>query len=446
MSESPPIEAESLDFKKILPIIFIVFVDLMGLTIIIPIIPFYTLSFNAPPVMIGLVSAAYPLMQLIGGPVLSSLSDRYGRKPILALAQVGTFLSLVMLGFANALWMIIAARLLDGITGANLPTVQAAIADQTTAKTRSQGLGLIGAAFGLGFILGPVISGIALTLSGNNYSSPAFVASGFAFLSIILTTFVFKETLPPEKRGQPADGPNGFSFKKLVDGVRDPVIGALFILIFLQQVVFFAFQIMFAPFSLNRLGLNSVGNTIVFVFVGMISVIVQGGLIGKLTTRFGERRLLIYGLGILAIGLILVGFTPQQSVPWYSEEAIITELQQGQSDTAIDITEQIELLPSENNQGITGLIFLLITMVPIVVGASVLQPSVNSLITQRVNPTEIGAALGISAAFVSLANIFGPLWGGVAFDFIAPQAPFWIGGAVTAVLVPFAIRRVKSAQ
>ena len=443
MSESQPIVEDKLDFKKILPIIFIVFVDLMGLTIIIPILPYYTLSFNAPPFVIGLVSAAYPLMQLVGGPILSSLSDRYGRKPILALAQVGTFLSLLTLGFANALWMIIAARLLDGITGANLPTVQAAITDQTSPKTRSQGLGLIGAAFGVGFILGPVISGIALTLSGNNYSAPAFVASGFAFLSILLTTFVFEETLPPEKRGINDSTTGRSSLKQALSWISKPLIGVLFVIIFAQQFVFAAFQIMFAPFSLNRLGLNSVGNAIVFVLVGIISVVVQGGLIGNLTRRFGERRLLIYGLSILAVGLLALSLTPQQAVPWYSEEAMIEELQQGQAISNDALSDQLELLPDVANPGIGGFAVLLIAMVPIVVGSSVLQPSLNSLLTQRVNPTQVGAALGASSAFLSLANVIGPLWGGAAFDFIHPSAPFWIGGILTAVLVPFALSRVK---
>lgn len=437
-------QKERLDFKKLLPILFIVFVDLMGLTIIIPILPYYTLSFNAPPVMIGLVSASYPLMQLIGGPILSSLSDRYGRKPVLAIAQFGTFLSLLTLGFANALWMIILARLLDGITGANLPTVQAAISDQTTPRTRSQGLGLIGAAFGIGFILGPVISGIALSLTDSNYGAPAFVASGFALLSVILTTFVFKETLPPEKRGV-SDGrrPRGFSLQKLIDGVNNPILGALFILIFFQQLVFFAFQVMFAPFSLNRLGLNSVGNTIVFVFVGIISVVVQGGLIGRLTEHFGERKLLIYGLSILAVGLVAFGLTQQEPVPWYRKADIVTELQQGDPNATIDVSDQLDLLPSEYDKGYSSLIYALLAIVPIVVGSSVLQPSVNSLITQRVPTTEVGGALGISAAFISLANILGPLWGGAAFDYISPRAPFLIGGIATAVLVPFAIRKIK---
>lgn len=444
--ESAP--QEKLDFKRILPIIFIVFIDLMGLTIIIPVLPYYALAFNAPPFMIGVLGAAYPFMQFIGGPILGSLSDKYGRKPVLAIAQVGTFLSLLFLGFSNALWMVFLARILDGITGANLPTVQAAIADITTPKTRSAGLGLIGAAFGMGFVLGPALSSVALALSGNNYAAPAFLASGFAFTSVLLTTFVFKETLPPEKRGAASSSKRGIlAFGNMLDGLRKPTLGVLFLLIFLQQVIFGAFQNMFAPFTLNRLGLNSVGNTVFFVYLGILIVVVQGGLIGKLTRRFGERRLVYSGLGLLALGLTLISFTPQQAVPWYSQDALISELAQqaarggGTLDPA-----QIALLPPEESKNAFALIYMILAITPVSVGSGFLQPSINSLITQRVSPMEVGAVLGLSAAFLSLANVLGPLWGGAAFDFIAPFAPFLIG-AITALGAMFiAFQRVKPPQ
>lgn len=440
---------ERIDFKRLLPIIFIVFVDLMGLTIIIPVLPYYALAFDAPPVMIGLLGAAYPLMQFIGGPILGSLSDRYGRKPVLAVAQVGTFLSLLMLGFSRALWMVFLARILDGITGANLPTVQAAVTDVTTKKTRSAGLGLIGAAFGMGFVLGPAISGITLSLTNNNYSAPAFVASAFALTSVMLTTFVFKETLTEEHRGKgPTEKRGVLAFSRMWQGLKTPTVGILFFIIFMQQTVFGAFQNMFAPYTLNRLGLNSTGNTVFFVYLGILIVIVQGGLIGRLTKRFGERRLVYVGLGSVALGLTLMSFAPQQAVPWYSRDALIAELQSQPLAAGEDVgeLEQVSLLPPEENSGPWGLVFLLIAITPVSFGSGLLQPSVNSLITQRVSPQEIGGALGLSAAFLSLANVAGPLWGGVAFDFIAPSAPFLIGGIISLLVMGVAFRRVQPAE
>ncbi|MEL6270368.1 MAG: MFS transporter, partial [Chloroflexota bacterium] len=410
---------DKLDFRRVGPVLFIVFIDLMGLTILIPILPYYALSFNAGTAVIGMLVASYPLMQFISGPILGALSDRFGRKPVLAIAQVGTFLSLLMLGFANALWMIFLARILDGITGANLPTAQAAISDITTPKNRSQGLGLIGAAFGVGFIIGPAISAGALALSGNNYSAPAFVAAAFAFTSVILTTFVFKETLPPEKR----NARNGnrrqtgaLAFGSMLRGLRNPVLGVLFLLVFLQQNVFGAFQSMFAPFTLTRLGLNSLGNTVFFVFFGVILAVVQGGLIGPLTQRFGERRLVYTGLGLISAGLILMSFAPTLPVPWYERTALIEELE-GQSETGAVLSEnQLALLPPDEERGVSVLIYLLLVIGIVPVGIGLLQPSINSLITQRVSPQEVGEALGVNAAFFSLANVLGPLWGGAAFD------------------------------
>ncbi|MEM6281641.1 MAG: MFS transporter [Chloroflexota bacterium] len=441
-SAAAPAE-DKLDFRRVGPVLFIVFIDLMGLTILIPILPYYALSFNAGTAVIGLLVASYPLMQFTSGPILGALSDRFGRKPVLAIAQMGTFLSLLMLGFANTLWVIFLARILDGITGANLPTAQAAISDITTPKNRSQGLGLIGAAFGVGFIIGPAVSAGALALSGNNYSAPAFVAAAFAFTSVILTTFVFQETLPPEKRGDTGRRRSVIAFGSMLRGLRNPVLGVLFLLVFLQQNVFGAFQSMFAPFTLTRLGLNSLGNTVFFVFFGITLAVVQGGLIGPLTRRFGERRLVYTGLGLISTGLILMSFAPTLPVPWYEREALIEELQ-SQSEDGVVLTErQLALLPPDDERGVSVLIYLLLTIGIVPVGIGLLQPSINSLITQRVSPQEVGEALGLNAAFFSLANVLGPLWGGAVFDFVAPFAPFLIGGLVSGGLVFVAFQRVK---
>lgn len=448
-AQTSPKTEEKLDFKRILPVIFIVFVDLMGLTIIIPILSYYAISFDASPLMIGLLAATYPLMVFIFGPILGALSDRFGRKPVLAIAQVGTFLSLLLLGFANSLWILFLARILDGITGANLPTAQAAITDITTPRTRSQGFGLIGASFGVGFILGPIISALALAFSGNNYSAPAFVAAGFAFVSVMLTTFMFKETLPKEKRGHSQGHQRGVTtIMRMMLAVRQPVVGVLFVIIFVQQLIFGAFQSMFSPFTLVRLGTNSLGNTLFFVYIGLLLAVVQGGLIGKLTARFGERRLIIAGTAVLSLGLIGMSFTPAQPVPWYSRDALIEELQQQSFVEGTDVTtlEQIELLPPEENKGPWGLIYLLAMMTPIAAGIGMLQPSINSLITQSVSAMEVGGVLGLSAAFLSMANVLGPLWGGAVFGLMAPYAPFMIGGIAVFALVFLAYFRVQQPQ
>ena len=194
MTTSPQ-PTEKLDFKRIFPIIVIVFVDLLGLSIIIPLLPLYAARFSATPIVIGILQATYPFMQFIGAPILGRLSDRFGRKPVLVVSQIGTLAGFILLGFANTLALLFISRLIDGLSGANISTAQAAIADSTNEKTRTQGLGLVGAAFGLGFVFGPVIAFIVLAATGQNYQAVAWAAALFSLVSILLTLFWFRETL-----------------------------------------------------------------------------------------------------------------------------------------------------------------------------------------------------------------------------------------------------------
>jgi len=436
---------EKLDFKKILPIFVIVLIDLLGLTVIIPLMPLYATSFNATPMMIGLLGAAYPIMQVIGAPVLGRLSDRYGRRPVLLVSQIGTFVGFIILGLANSLWMLFLARIIDGISGANISTAQAAISDSTTEKNRTQGLGLLGAAFGLGFIIGPIIAFVSLAISGNNYHVPAFVAAGFSLISIILTWFWLTETLPPERRGQ-NDTNQTFSINALTQALTHPSVGILLVLMFAQQIAFGGFEQLLSLFTLTRLGMNASANAIIFVFVGVIVVAVQGGFIGPWSRKFGDRRLIYLGLATLAIGLVLTAFTPPQPLPWYSQEEMQAELSASgnfrthENPTTDNVAIQ---LPDDSNTGWLGLAWILVAMVPVSIGGGILQPSINSLITKRVDLEDIGGMLGISAALLSGANAIAPLLGGAIFQIWGPSAPFILGGVMLGLLFVLAVRRVR---
>lgn len=433
-----------LNFKKILPIFVIVLIDMLGLTIIIPLMPLYATAFGADAFTIGLLSAAYPLMQFIGAPLLGRLSDRFGRKPVLLVSQVGTLIGFLFLGLANSLWILFLARIIDGLSGANISTAQAVISDSTTEETRTQGLGLLGAAFGLGFIIGPVIAFATLALSGNNYRVPALVAAGFSALSIALTWFWLEETHGPGKRGT-AMANNVFSPAARYRALTHPRIGLLLALLFAQQIVFGGFEQLLALFTLTRLGMNASGNAALFVFVGIILVAVQGGLIGKWSRQWGDRRLIYLGLGMLALGLLLTGLTPAQPVPWYSQAAVTAELstsraQLGETPTthSLPIT-----LPPDNSNGWLGLAWLLAAMVPASIGGGVLQPSIKSLITKRIGPSEFGRTLGLSAAFLSGANAIAPLIGGAFFQAGGASAPFWAWSITMAVLLAAAWALIK---
>ena len=408
---------EKLDFKKILPVFVIILIDLLGLTIIIPLMSLYAVSYGANASTIGLLGAVYPAAQVIGAPFLGRLSDRFGRKPILIISQIGTFSGFLLLGLAGSLWMIFLARVIDGLSGANIATAQAVISDSTSVKTRTQGLGLVGAAFGLGFIIGPVIAFVSLALSGNNYHVPAFVAAGFSLISILLTTFWLDETLPPERRVK-INTRKELSLSLFVDTLKKPLVGFLLLLIFVQQIAFGGFQQLLSLFTLNRLGLNASGNSVIFVFVGIVVVAVQGYFIGKWSRRFGEIKLIRFGLAMMLVGLLLTSFTPRIPPPWYSQQAVAAELSGGRNMPGeTPPTQNLQIpLPSDVNKGWLGLGWILVAMIPAAIGGGVLQPSINSLLTRKVSPLEIGGTLGISAALLSAANAIAPPGGWSPFS------------------------------
>jgi DHA1 family tetracycline resistance protein-like MFS transporter len=439
---------EKLDFKKILPIFVIVLIDLLGLTIIIPLLPFYATSFGADAFMIGLLGAAYPVMQFVGAPILGRLSDRYGRKPVLLISQLGTILGFLMMGFAGSLAVLFVARLIDGLSGANISTAQAAIADSTTEKTRTQGLGLIGAAFGLGFTVGPVLAFVVLAVTGNNYHVVAFVAAAFSALSFSLTWFWFKETLPPERRGAGA-AKAAVSIGSMLSALRHPLVGFLLTAMFVQQLAFGGFQQLLSLFTLNRLGFDASGNALLFVVVGIVVVVIQGGLIGRWSRKYGDRWLILLGLSFLSAGLILTAVTPNQAAPWYSKEAMTMQLAGVGGRTLpgeTPPTQNLQILPPEDaNRGWLGIAWAVASMIVAAIGGAVLSPAINSSITRQVSPQEMGGMLGISAAFVSAANALAPVIGGAIFQALGSTAPFLIGGLLLAVLWFFARTRIKPA-
>src|SRR3712207_1474474 len=184
--------------SPLVPIFLIVFIGLLGFGIILPLLPLYAETFGASPFTVGVLIASYSLMQLVATPYLGALSDRTGRRPVLIISQVGTVVSFILLGLANSLPLLFLARILDGISGGNISTAQAYISDITDEDGRAKAYGLIGAAFGLGFILGPALGG--LLSQGENHHIPAFVAAGISLLSLLLTVFVLPESLPADRR------------------------------------------------------------------------------------------------------------------------------------------------------------------------------------------------------------------------------------------------------
>ncbi len=432
--------AEKLDFKRVLPILVIVLVDLMGLSIIIPLLPLFAARFGATPLIVGILQAAYPLMQFIGAPILGRLSDRFGRKPVLLVSQLGTLAGFILLGFANTLWLLFLSRIIDGLSGANMSTAQAAIADRTNEKTRTQGLGLVGAAFGVGFVLGPIIAYIVLAASGGDYRTVALTAAFFSLASILLTTFWFQETHHDDVPVVSAHK-SPLSFSAMAEALRRPTIGFLLLIMFFYQVAFGGYEQLFSLFTLTRLGMDATDTSGLFALAGIFIVIVQGGLIGRWSRKKGDRWLVILGVSTLAIGLIGTSLTPRIPVPWYSKSKVIQSLA-GQSAIQVS-TQNIKVsLPDEANKGWGGIAWLLIASFPAALGGGVLHPAVNSLITKASDKREVGGMLGVSAGFFSAANAVAPLFYGSLFQWLGAPVPFFAGGLILLILWIFAPRAI----
>jgi DHA1 family tetracycline resistance protein-like MFS transporter len=441
MSEAtPPAPAEGLSFNRVAPIFALTLVDVLGLTVILPLLHLYAIQFGASPLQIGLVAATFPLCQLVGVPVMGALSDRYGRKPLLLISQITTCISFIMLAFAGSLEMVILSRVVDGLFGANLSTAQAAITDVTDESTRARGLGLTGAAFGIGFILGPIISLVALEI-GDSLALPALTAAIYSFISILLTAFVFKETLPPEKRGITS---RTKGIRDLLPLLRLPNVKVLLVLLFAEQFIFFGFEAFMGTFTLSKLGLLGQGNAVLFLIIGIILVAVQARYIGKWVKRYGVRNLLITALVLLSIGLFVVATTPNQPHPFYVQANAAYDLRQQTIGSTQAIFGGLGItLPPNGQNGIVGVLWFIVALVPLSIGASLVRPTANSLLTKQVTSTQFGSILGLSASVISLANALSPMVCGLLFQQFGATTPFWLGAICMALLALTSLRLVK---
>lgn len=380
--------------KRRLAIIFaVVFVNVLGFGLILPLLPYYATRFGASPLMIGLLTASYPAAQIIGSPILGRMSDRFGRRPILMVSIAGTAVSFLILGSAAALWMLFAGRVLDGLTGANFTVAQSYITDVTAERNRARGLGLTGAAFGLGFIIGPALGGL---LSQWGYSVPAYVAAGVATLNIVLVALFLPESLTEERKAELAAQPRGgVTAKRLLEALRRPLFGDAIQLRFFFGVAFATFQAMFSLWALKHLGLGPQAIGLLLAYVGILSVIVQLALIAPLTKRFSEGLLLVVTLGVAGVSFFAWGVSPNVPV-------------------------------------------LLVVLTPLCFALSIQNTVSQSVLSKTVGPTEVGGAFGLSSAVQNVGSIAAPIIGGAIIGGLGTWAPGLLAGILCLGLVPFA--------
>ena len=389
--------------SPLLPIFLIVLVDILGMTIILPLLPFYAEHFGASPTVVGLLVAAFAACQLVAGPLLGRLSDTAGRKPLLIVSQIGTFIGFLILAFAQSLWMVFLSRVIDGLTAGNLSLAQAYIADVTEPKDRARAFGVIGIAFGIGFLIGPAISGL---LSKHGYAYPIYVAAGLSFTSIMATTFLLPRVKPDEGKAQ--EGPAGPGGKRLsllawgsyADYFRREGLGGLLHQFFAFCVAFALFTSGFALFAERRFtwdgkafGAQHVGY--IFAYAGFLGIILQGGLIGRLVRRFGERRLVLAGFASLAVGYSLLGLS-------------------------------------------SSIAMLVVATTISSFGNGALRPALTALITQSVGRNEQGVVLGLTQSLMSVAQIVAPLIAGTLIDHQLLVA--WALAIAATALIGLAVR------
>jgi MFS transporter, DHA1 family, tetracycline resistance protein len=372
--------------RKALAILFVtVFIDLVGFGIVIPLLPLYAERFGASPFAVTALVAVFSLMQFLLAPWWGRLSDRHGRRPILLIGLFGSALSYLMFGLAGTLGALFIARILAGSMGATIGVAQAYVADVTRPEERARGMGLIGAAFGLGFIFGPVIGGV---LSNFGAGVPFLAAAALAAGNGVLALWWLPESLSPERRARAvAGGGLGARFRLFRRLVRDADMSSLLGGFFLITFAFAALEATLSLWSDRRWALTPSEVAYLFGYLGVVATLVQGVLVGPLARRLGERTLALVGAGSFGAALVLLATAP-------------------------------------------GLWMVAVALALLAFGQGVAVPSISSLISRHAPESEQGQMLGVSQSLSAMARVVGPLWGGVAFARLGIGAPFLSGAAV----------------
>ena len=378
-----------------------IFIDFAGFGLILPLLPFWAEHLGANPTEIGLILTIYALAQFIFTPILGSLSDRFGRKPIIIGSLLIEAFSLALTGFAGSLVVLLIARFIGGIGASNIGSAQAVVSDVTPPEGRARGMGMIGAAIGLGFVIGPAIGGI---LSPIGPAVPFIVAMVVAIINALLVLLFLPETHKVReisKTNASRAEQKGILPSGLGQLLRNKTLTRLIVINLLFTTAFTSMEAVFALFSQHMFGWTAKENGYVFAYVGLIIVIMQGGLIGQLVKRFGEQKLLIAGLLMLALGLALLPLSSTLAV-------------------------------------------MLIALGILSAGNGAVTPTASALLSLTSPRDAQGKVLGLSQGIASLGRIVGPLIAGSIYSLIGPGAPFIFGSvlAFVALLIAFPVMPV----
>lgn len=377
-----------------------VFIDLLGFGIIIPLLPFYAERFGGSAQTVALLSASFSLMQFVFMPIWGRLSDRVGRRPILLLGLFGSFGSYLIFGLAESLPLLFASRIFAGIAGATISTAQAFIADTTTPENRVKGMGVLGAAFGLGFIFGPAIGGF---LSRWGHSVPPLFAAALSLANFVATWYLLPESRPAHV---PRTARAVHSrLEALRKALTRPTLPALLVVYFLVVAAFSGYETTFALFSQERYGFTEETTGYFYAYVGIILSFVQGALVGRVVRKWGESRVVPAAVVVLGGALALIPLS-------------------------------------------ASLAMLFVANGLLAIGMGFNSPSLVSLISKGSDADDQGGVLGVSQSLASLARIVGPAWGGFLYDRFGGAAPYYSSAAimlVAAIVASVGLRRRAAA-
>jgi len=373
-----------------------IFIDFAGFGLILPLLPFWAEHLGANPTEVGLILTIYALAQFIFTPILGSLSDRFGRKPIIIASLLIEAFSLALTGFAGSLVVLLIARFIGGIGASNIGSAQAVVADVTPPEGRARGMGMIGAAIGLGFVVGPAIGGL---LSPIGPAVPFMVAMVVAIINALLVMLFLPEThkvREVSKTNSADKQQKGVLPAGLGELLRNSTLSRLIVINLLFTIAFTAMEAVFALFSQHMFGWTAKENGYIFTYVGLIIVLMQGGLVGQLVKRFGERKLLIAGLLMLSIGLALLPFS-------------------------------------------STLAFMLVALGILSAGNGAVTPTSSALLSLTSSREAQGKVLGLAQGIAGLGRIIGPLFAGSIYTLVGPGAPFLVGSVLTIIAMLIAL-------
>lgn len=370
-----------------------IFVNIIGFGMVFPLLPFYARHFQASEFTVGLLAASFAIAQFILSPIWGRLSDRFGRKPIIAVALAGLSLSFLLFGLADNLSLLFLGRILQGVfSAASISVAQAYVGDVTSKEDRIKGMGNLGASLAAGFIFGPGIGGVLSTV---NLSFPFFVASLLAALNFVFVAVFLPESLT-KKTEKLMIKEGFFNIKHMYRGLKGEM-GSFFILTFLWSFALTNNEVGVPLFSEERLGLQASTIGYFFSLQGLLSAFMQSVLIYKITRLLGEHKTAVLGISVMAVGLFLIPFA---------------------------------ISPA----------FLLIFMIFMTIGSSMARPTLASLVSKQTKEGQ-GTTMGIFSSFESLGRVFGPILGGWLFSFFGFHSPFTVTSVIILLSLLFIVRR-----